>query len=84
MWYVYIAECRNNTLYTGITTNMQRRLIQHRQGTGGAYTRTFGVTKILYCEEYPTKSDALKREIQIKALKRNKKLMLVHTQHHAE
>ncbi|MFH1282419.1 MAG: GIY-YIG nuclease family protein [bacterium] len=78
MWYVYIAKCKNKALYTGITTDIHRRQTEHKQGKGGAYTRSFRVTKILYQEEHPTRSEALKRESQIKGWTRNKKYALIY------
>jgi len=77
MYYVYIIECKDGTLYTGITTDVQRRFKEHALGKGGAYTRSHKVKKILYTEKLKTRSKALKREYQIKSLPRNKKLALI-------
>lgn len=77
MYYVYIIECKDGTLYTGITTNVQRRFKEHALGKGGAYTRSKKVKKILYTEKLKTRSDALKREIEIKNLSRQNKLNLI-------
>jgi len=76
-WYVYILECTNKTLYTGITNNLQRRLKEHQTGKGGHYTRYNPGKKIRYTEEYPSRSTAQKREAQIKKLNRGKKLDLI-------
>jgi len=77
MYYVYIIECKDGSLYTGITTDVQRRFKEHRLGKGGAYTRSKKVKKILYIEELKTRSKALKREFEIKNLHRDKKLALI-------
>lgn len=77
MYFVYILECKNGTLYTGITTDVQRRFKEHTEGKGGHYTRASGVTKVLFTEKHPNRSSALKRENQIKGLRREKKLQLV-------
>ena len=77
MYYVYLIECRDGTLYTGITTDVKRRFKEHSLGRGGAYTRVKKVKKLLYAEEYKTRSEALKRETHIKSWRREKKLALV-------
>ena len=77
MYYVYILECLDKTLYTGITTDVKRRFKEHKSGKGGAYTRSKKVIKILYTEKLPTRSSALKREAEIKSWNRNKKLALI-------
>lgn len=77
MYFVYLIECKDKTLYTGITTNVQRRFKEHRFGEGGAYTRSKKVNKILYTEQFPNRSLALKREAEIKSWSRKKKLDLV-------
>lgn len=77
MWYVYILKCRNGSLYTGITDNLERRFKDHASGKGGRFTRSFGAEKILYSEKCPDKSSALKREAQIKGLTRKEKLVLI-------
>ena len=78
MFTVYILRTTSNTLYTGITTNLVKRLKEHqeRSGRGAKYTRAFGAEKIMYVEEYATRSEALKREHQIKKLTRDKKEQL--------
>jgi len=77
LYYVYILECANNTLYTGITNNLKRRFEQHQTGHGGHYTSYNPATKIRYFEEHATRSDAAKREAQIKRWSRTKKLALI-------
>ena len=64
-------------MYTGITTDIQRRFKEHSLGQGGAYTRSKKVERVLYTEQFGTRSDALKREAEIKGLRRNKKLALI-------
>ena len=77
MYYVYILECVNKALYTGITTNLNRRFREHKSGEGAKYTRKNRPIKIRYHEVYPTRSAATKREMQIKSWSRTKKLALV-------
>ena len=77
MWHVYILKCSDGSLYTGTTTDISRRIIEHNNKKGGSYTRSRLPVKLLYKENHSTKSQALKREIQIKALTRNKKLNLL-------
>jgi putative endonuclease len=77
MYFVYIIECSDKSLYTGITNDLERRLGQHKNGKGGHYTSSKGVVKIVYTEECPDKSSALKRELQIKGWTRPKKLNLI-------
>ena len=77
MYYVYIMECLDKTLYTGITTDLARRFKEHNTGKGGAYTRSKKVIKILYTEKFPSRSTALKREAEIKSWPRQKKLALI-------
>ncbi len=77
MWYVYILECRNGSLYTGVTNDLERRLEAHRSGRGARYTRAFGVKRLARVERKRTKSSALKREAAIKRLDRQDKLTLI-------
>lgn len=77
MYYVYIIECKDNTLYTGITTDVKRRFKEHSMGRGGSYTKAKKVKKLLYSEESENRSSALKREGEIKSWKREKKLELI-------
>lgn len=75
-WTVYILECADKTLYTGITTDMARRLAKHANGTGAKYTRGRDPYKVVYTEIRRTKGRALKREAEIKSLSREQKLKL--------
>ncbi|MBY0473193.1 GIY-YIG nuclease family protein [Patescibacteria group bacterium] len=76
MYYVYILECKNGSLYTGITTDVTRRFNEHKTGVGGHYTRAKGAKKMVYIEEQPDRSSASKREAEIKSWRREKKLCL--------
>jgi putative endonuclease len=75
-WHVYVLLCADGTLYSGVTTDPPRRLRQHREGTGARYTRARGAVGYLHVEEAPDRSGALKREAQIKRLRRAGKLAL--------
>ena len=77
MYYVYIIECKDKTVYTGITTDINRRFKEHQSGKGGAYTRSRGVKKVLYTEKFKNRSLASKREIEIKSWSRSRKLSLI-------
>ena len=77
MWYVYIISCSDNSLYTGITTDIPRRLDEHNSGKGGNYTRDRRPVKLVHKETCLTRSLALKREFRIKCLVRDKKLALI-------
>ena len=76
-WYVYMLRCGDGTLYTGITDDVERRLAAHRSGTGAKYTRGRGPLELVYTEEQPDKSAALRREVQIKKLRRDQKEALI-------
>lgn len=77
MYFVYIIECEGGSLYTGITTDVKRRFLEHKKGTGGHYTASHKPKKIVYTERHKTRSDALRREAQIKKLHRKEKLDLI-------
>jgi len=77
-WYVYIIEAANGHLYTGITTDLERRLQQHRNHSGGArFFHTSPANKLVYHETQPDRSQASKREAAIKKLSRKAKLALI-------
>lgn len=76
-WYLYILRCKDDTLYTGITTDVHKRLEAHRAGRGAKYTRGRAPLELVYQETCGTHSDALKRELQIKALSREDKQKLL-------
>lgn len=65
-WIVYILECADKSLYTGITKNLEHRLQAHGNGKGAKYTRGRGPFSVLYTETHPTITRALQREAQIK------------------
>ncbi len=75
-WIVYILECADRTLYTGITNNIEQRLQDHESGKGAKYTRGRAPFKLLYTERHATRSQALKREAEIKSFDRPAKLRL--------
>ena len=77
MYFVYIIKCKDGSLYTGITTDVKRRFLEHKTGNGGAYTRSHKVSKIVYKEKQLNRSKATKREYEIKNLPREKKLNLI-------
>ncbi len=77
-WYVYILECSDKTLYTGITNNLEKRLEQHNHGQEAAkYTRARRPVKCVYQEIQANRSEATKREMAIKQLKRAEKIKLI-------
>ena len=79
-WYVYILECADGTLYTGVTTDIQRRLKQHNEASLGAkYTRARLPVTLAYKEKLQNRSDAQLREAAIKKLSRNEKFLLIST-----
>lgn len=77
MWYLYILRCGDGTFYTGITTDVQKRLSAHRQGKGAKYTRGRGPLELVYQESCPDHSQALRRELEVKALSRQEKAILI-------
>lgn len=76
-WQVYIILCSDDTLYTGITTDVPRRFIQHASGVGAKYFRGRRPLRVVYQEDGHTRSSASRREVAIKALARSDKLALV-------
>ena len=76
-WYLYILRCKDDTLYTGITTDVEKRLEAHRSGKGAKYTRGRSPLELVYRETCGSHSDALKRELEIKKLSREEKQKLV-------
>jgi len=77
MYYVYILRCSDGSLYTGITTDPERRLEEHNSGTGAKYTRCRRPVSMVYTETAENRSEASKREAAIKALSRAQKLALI-------
>jgi predicted GIY-YIG superfamily endonuclease len=76
-YVVYILRCRDGSLYTGITNDLERRLEQHSSGKGSKYVRTRMPFRLVYTEEASDKSSALRRELEIKSLTRSEKFALV-------
>ncbi len=77
VWYLYILRCKDDTLYTGITTQVDKRLEAHRSGHGAKYTRGRGPLELVYQEVCASHSAALKRELAVKALSREEKEALI-------
>ena len=76
-WCVYILRCADGSLYTGITTDLDRRCKQHNAGTASRYTRSRLPVELVYQEARDSQSEALKRELEIKALSRRQKQSLI-------
>jgi predicted GIY-YIG superfamily endonuclease len=76
-WFFYIVRCKDNSLYSGITVNIEGRLIKHNNGTGAKYTSTHRPVTLVYSEKYSSFSEARKREIQIKGWPKIKKEKLI-------
>ena len=79
-WIVYILECSDKSLYTGITNDLERRLEEHNTGKGAKYTKHRNPLKVRYTECQDSKGAALIREAAIKSLARLEKLALIATQ----
>ncbi|MBP1927000.1 putative endonuclease [Sedimentibacter acidaminivorans] len=77
MYYIYIAECGDGTLYTGFTVDLEKRIKVHNKGKGAKYTRGRTPLVLKYYEEFDSKNDALRRESEIKKLKKIKKIELI-------
>ena len=76
MNYTYIVRCCDNTLYTGWTTDLDRRMEAHNSGKGAKYTRSRRQVELIYAERFDTKQEAMRREWEIKQLSREEKLRL--------
>ncbi|MGD9714299.1 MAG: GIY-YIG nuclease family protein [Thermomicrobiales bacterium] len=79
-WFVYVVECDDRTLYTGITNNLERRIEAHNAGRGARYTSGRGPVRLIHQERHPDRSSALRREAAIKRLPPEKKRMMVAAQ----
>jgi putative endonuclease len=77
--YCYIVKCADGTLYTGWTTDPERRVTQHNKGIGAKYTSVRRPVKLVYLETHPNRTEAMKRELAIKKMKRAQKSKLVET-----
>jgi putative endonuclease len=67
----------HNVLYTGVTSDLEIRVLQHAQGAGSKFAKRYGISKLVYFEEYDVPNDAIKREKQIKGGSRKKKVALI-------
>ena len=76
-WYLYILKCKDGTFYTGITTDVEKRLEMHRSGKGAKYTRGRGPLELVYSETCENHSQALKRECEVKKLPKEQKQQLI-------
>lgn len=79
MYYIYLIQCEDGSIYTGTTNDLERRFKEHKDKIGGHYTQSHKVEKFLYTEQFPTRSAAMKREAQIKGWRRKKKLALINS-----
>lgn len=75
-WIVYMLRCADGTLYTGIATDLEKRIKKHAEGKGAKYTRGRGPYTVVFSETHPDRRSALKRESEIKALTKKEKLRL--------
>lgn len=78
-WWVYIVRCNDGTLYTGITNNLDKRMVAHNKGQGAKYTATRLPVMLVWSQEYESRSIALKEELRIKSLSRTQKQHIVET-----
>jgi putative endonuclease len=76
MWFVYLLECNDGSLYCGITNNLEKRINTHNSGKGAKYTRSRLPVSLFYVEESENRSEASKREYSIKKLSREQKIKL--------
>lgn len=77
MNYTYIVECKDGTLYTGWTNNLEKRIADHNDGKGAKYTRARKPVTLVYYETFEEKKEAMKREYEIKHLNRQEKKKLI-------
>jgi putative endonuclease len=77
LWFIYIAQCKDNTLYIGISNNVAKRIDKHNSGKGAQYTKGRTPITLLYQEKFENKSAASKREIELKSWSRQKKEQLI-------
>ena len=83
-WFLYIVECKDRTLYTGISTDISRRIAEHVSGKGSKYLRSRSPLKLVHSEVFRTRGRALKREAEIKRWTRSMKQALIRTGSPAE
>ena len=77
MWFVYMLRCRDNSIYTGITNNLDKRIEAHISGNGSKYLRGRLPVELIYKEDFLNRSTASKREIEVKKLKKKEKELLI-------
>ena len=77
MWFVYVLLCSDGSFYVGYSDNVKKRFLDNQKGKGGRYTRSHKPIRIVYSEQLDTKSEALKREFEIKSWSREKKINLL-------
>ena len=77
-YFVYLLECKDGSLYTGVTTDVERRFAEHKSGIGSNFTRARGAKRIVYAEQHANRSAAQKREAEIKKWPRKKKSTLAY------
>ena len=80
-WYFYIARCQDESLYIGISSNTEKRIIKHNTGQGAEWIKQHGQAKIVYLEKYDTYLEAHRRELQVKKWSRKKKENLIKHKH---
>ncbi len=76
-FWVYILASQSRVLYTGMTNDLRRRLAEHRAGVGSVFTKRYRVVRLVYAEDHPTATDAIRREKEIKAWRREKRVRLI-------
>ena len=76
-WFFYIVRCKDDSLYSGITNDIEHRIKEHNRGDGARYTFSRRPVKLVYCEKYSSISEARKREMQVKGWMRIKKERLI-------
>ena len=82
MWFLYVVECSDGSLYTGVTTDVQRRLNEHNKTSKAAkYTRSRRPVKLVYYEEHANRSSASKAEYALKKMSRRNKLQYIASPH---
>ena len=78
-WFVYMLRCRDNSIYTGITIDLEKRIETHLSGNGSKYVRGKLPVYLVYKESFPSRSAASKREVEIKQLKKKEKETLINS-----
>jgi len=78
MFFVYFVQCRDNTFYCGYTNDLMKRIASHNNGKGAKYTHKRRPVKLVYYEQFETKSEALKREYKLKQLSRKEKKEIIY------